>query len=367
MRRRGTYFCPGRVNLIGEHIDYNGGLVLPAAISLGITGHVERNGGHYLIASSTSSNDIVSIDLNDIRPMHGHWADYVIGVVLSLKGIGICLEGCNVHFSSTLPQGAGLSSSAALEVLTFYMLHHFFSGMEPDRIDMALTCQQVENRHIGVNCGIMDQFAVALGQHDHALLLDCSTLEHRSIPVRSDDHELVIIDSKAPRTLASSAYNERRKECDLALGLLRKGTNLEHLAQAELSGVNRLEDETLRKRARHVVSEHHRVTLAAQCLSQGDLRQFGQLLNSSHASLRDDYEVSSRHLDLIVETAQEEKGCLGARLTGAGFGGCCIALIEKSATARFKERLEKRYFESFGMTIGLHSCRIADGVHELTD
>ncbi|MCF8258750.1 MAG: galactokinase, partial [Flavobacteriales bacterium] len=212
-----TYFCPGRVNLIGEHIDYNGGLVMPAAISMGITAHIVRNGSEVMRIRSGDSKEMFELHLQALVPRHGHWTDHVIGVMLALKQRGLQMEGCDIAFTSTLPQGSGLSSSAAMEVLTYYMLTHFLTGQEPDRKAMAMACQQVENAHIGVHCGIMDQFAVAMGRRDRALLLDCSTLKHEEIPMDLGNHSLLIMDSTAPRQLAPSGYNTRRAECDAAL------------------------------------------------------------------------------------------------------------------------------------------------------
>lgn len=361
-----TYFCPGRVNLIGEHIDYNGGLVMPAAISLGITARIQRNGIDLMRLQSEPSVEWVEVPLDALVARPGHWSDYIIGVMLSLQEKQIPLEGCDIVFSSTLPQGSGLSSSAAIEVLTYYMLTHFLTGNEPDRRTMAIACQQVENTHIGVNCGIMDQYAVAMGKKDHALLLDCSTIAHQDIPIHLGEHALLIIDSKAPRQLAASAYNERREECDAALSILRKFRSIDHLAAATMDDVEMLSDPILRKRARHVVSEQMRVTQATSALSSGHLVRFGELLNASHASLRDDYEVSSPQLDHIVFMAQQQEGCLGARLTGAGFGGCCIALVAKSAIPQLIGKLESSYQHHFQLPIAFHACTVSKGVRRLT-
>jgi len=361
-----TYFCPGRVNLIGEHIDYNGGLVMPAAISLGITASIGRNGTDVMRVQTRPSDEWIEVPLNALQARPGHWSDYIIGVMLRLKQADMPWVGCDIVFSSTLPQGSGLSSSAAIEVLTYYMLTHFLTGKEPDRSMMAIACQQVENAHIGVNCGIMDQFAVAMGKKDHALLLDCSTIEHQEIPIILGEHTLLIIDSKAPRQLAASAYNQRRKECDAALAELRELRGIAHLTQATLNEVETLSDPILRKRAKHVVTEQLRVVEAASALSTGNLVRFGELLSASHASLRDDYEVSSPPLDHIVSVAQQQEGCVGARLTGAGFGGCCIALVETSAIPRLTQRLELSYHGRFQLSIAFHACTVSDGVRRLT-
>ena len=361
-----AYFCPGRVNLIGEHIDYNGGFVLPAAISLGITAYVRKNGTSEMRLFSENAPGIQTISLLDLTATPGHWTDHVIGVLLELRQRGVAPEGCDVYFTSTLPAGSGLSSSAAIEVLCFYMFTHFLSGTAPDRITMALACQKVENSHIGVNCGIMDQFAVAMGQHDHAILLSCGTLEFAHVAMDLGQNSIVIINSHAPRTLAGSAYNERRTECDTALQLLRTNRPIAHLVDAIMPEVETIDNDVLRKRARHVVSEHMRVIAAMEALRLGDLLRFGNLLNASHASLRDDYEVSSAQLDHIVAKAQQHTGCFGARLTGAGFGGCCIALMSNDSIDDLQNQLTSSYRAAFGLDISFHPCKISAGVHSLT-
>lgn len=361
-----SYFCPGRVNLIGEHIDYNGGLVLPAAISLGITATISASDGQSISISSDHTDEVVVLPIGNISARPGHWSDHIIGVLLELKHNGLPLAGCEVRLSSTLPQGSGLSSSAAIEVLTYYMFTHWQTGKEPDRREMALACQRVENKHIGVSCGIMDQYAVSFGKQGHALLLDCAMLDHREIPVHLGDHALLIINSNAPRTLATTAYNARRAECDAALDLIRQYRAIDHLAQATLDDVKAQLDPVIRKRVRHVVTEKQRVHDASDALTAGNLLRFGGLLNASHASLRDDYEVSSPQLDHIVSEAQKHSGCLGARLTGAGFGGCCIALMDRASLEPFHDSLATSYKARFGLEPDFHVCAISDGVHLLT-
>jgi galactokinase len=365
-QRAQRYFCPGRVNLIGEHIDYNGGLVMPAAISLGISATIESNGTDVIHLSSDEAPDEVGISVHGAESRPGHWSNHVLGVLQELRRNGLEMHGCSVRLSSTLPQGSGLSSSAAIEVLSYYMLTHFLTGKEPDRRAMALACQRVEHDHIGVKCGIMDQYAVALGKKDHALLLDCAIVEHAEIPLMLGEHVLLIIDSKAPRELATSAYNQRRGECEAALHIIRQKTDIEHLVEATMEEVEMLEDAILRKRARHVVSEQHRVANAAIALRRNDLVTFGGLLNASHASLRYDYEVSSPQLDHIVAAAQDHEGCVGARLTGAGFGGCCIALVSRDSIGDLSASLTETYRQRFNLQLDIHVTEICDGVRPLT-
>ncbi len=361
-----AYFCPGRVNLIGEHIDYNGGLVLPASISLGITAHIRKNGTLFINLCSEHTEEITSLSIDALPEKTLHWTDYVVGVLHMLQKKELILEGCDVYFTSTLPHGSGLSSSAALEVLSYYMFSHFFSGIAPERVAMALECQRIENNFIGVNCGIMDQFAVALGRANHAISLHCSTLYYEMIPIELGKYALLVINSHAPRTLATSAYNERRLECDAALAELQTKRKFKHLVDATLDEVNEMTNDLLKKRARHVVSEQLRVQKAMSALKRGDLHEFGKLLNASHTSLRDDYEVSSAELDFIIKVTQQHQGCLGARLTGAGFGGCCIALIEEKFILSLQESLKKSYSNQFNLPLTFYPCKISDGVNALT-
>lgn len=362
-----TYFCPGRVNLIGEHIDYNGGLVLPAAISLGITASIRSIDEALVRIWSSHTSEVVELPINHITPRPGHWSDHIIGVLLELGRNGLQLRGCEVHLSSTLPQGTGLSSSAAIEVLTYYMLTHWLTGASPDRKTMALACQRAENDHIGVKCGIMDQYAVALGRKGHALLLDCAAVKHTDIPLPLSDHALLVIDSKAPRQLASSAYNQRRLECETALHEISTHRDIAFLTEAMMEEVERISDSSIRQRARHVVSEQQRVLHATEALNTGNLELFGQLINASHNSLRDDYQVSSAQLDHIVTLAQGTEGCIGARLTGAGFGGCCVALMEHGSVARFTETLQHSYRATFGLDFEVYAVDAMDGVAEQPD
>jgi galactokinase len=277
---------------------------------------------------------------------------------------GHAVRGADILFDSDLPTGSGLSSSAAIEVGTaFAVLDQ--AGERMDGLDLALLCMRVENAFVGVACGIMDQFAVANGRAGHAMLLDCGSLACRHVPVALDGHALVLLDTRKSRELADSKYNERRGECDRALGLLAAQGISGPLASAPLEAVEALSDPLLRRRARHVVTEQRRVLEATDELSAGHLERFGALLDASHASLRDDYEVTGHELDAIVEAARAQPGCLGARMTGAGFGGCAIAIVRQDALPAFLPAVADRYTAATGRTPGLSVAIIGDGVRRL--
>jgi len=361
----GLFFAPGRVNLIGEHTDYNGGYVLPAAISLGIRAAVRYTGGRTVRFRSTDFPGGTSIDLDgEIRPdKKDGWAAYPKGVVAHLLRQGYPVPGCEVLFSGDLPIGAGLSSSAALEVLTGYLLLYPLRGGSVDRVALATTCRAVENDFVGVGCGIMDQFIAAMGKKDHAVLLNCSTLEHTYIPAQLGGFKLVIMDTGKRRKLDESMFNKRRAECEGALAEIRKHRDIRDLCAATLQEVSELiTGETLKKRARHVVSENLRTLEAARLLAAGDTVGFGRLLTESHNSLRRDYEVSCPELDTIVEEALAVGGCLGARMTGAGFGGCAIALVRSWELIEFEERVKAGYRRRTRLDASIYDAAIGDGV-----
>ena len=336
--------APGRVNLIGEHTDYNNGFVLPSTIDR----HVE------VVARLRSDRQvrIVAADLGERRENHldepidytdSGWLPYVLGVVHELAQRGRIEFGVDIVFRGTVPRGAGLSSSAALEVATALALDAIFNlWLNP--IDMAKLCRDVEHRYAGVRCGIMDQFASRLGQSGHALLIDCRSLDARHVPMPLDNHRLVIVDSGVRRELADSAYNQRRKECEEAVAILREAensiTSLRDLTLDTLAKHENVLPPDLFSRCRHVVSENHRVLEACESLAGRDLPAFGRLMIASHFSLRNDFEVSHPALDRLVEEAIQVEGVLGARLTGAGFGGCTVNLVTETALPDIERQLE---------------------------
>jgi len=364
-----TFFAPGRINLIGEHIDYNGGFVFPASLNIGITALVRKRNDQKVMMCSTNIDGRVEVDLTQpvIYSEKDGWGNYPKGVIAKLKSKNIDLIGCDILFSSNLPDGAGLSSSAAIEVLTYYLFMNSAGINDFNKVNMAKECQEVENKFIGVNCGIMDQFSIAMGLKNHAMLLDCETLEHQYIPVELKNYTLVIMNTNKRRELAESKYNERRSECDEALKIIDIKGVLPNLCTASLNQVEVLlsNHSILQKRARHVVSENIRVMKSVEVLKQGNSIEFGRLLSASHESLKKDYEVTGAELDAIVEAAQNAKGCIGARMTGAGFGGCAIALVEKDAIPTFKKEVSEVYTAKTGLVPSYYESSIGDGVHKV--
>lgn len=362
------FFAPGRVNLIGEHIDYNGGFVFPAALSLGIYGMLRFRSDRTISLKSMNASLEVTVDLQQtIRySLQDDWANYPKGVIKDLLERGHTLGGYDILFFGNLPDGAGLSSSAAMLVLTAFMLRSAEGDSNIDRIELAKTCQAVENEFIKVKCGIMDQFAVAMGRSDFAILLNCQTLDHQYIPFVLGEYCLVIMNTNKKRELAESKYNQRRDECEQILEIIRRHRPVANLCQVSSAEIKKyIEDEVLRRRAYHAVSENARVLLAAKRLEQGDIVGFGGLMTESHTSLRKDYEVTGLELDSIVDHALKATGCIGARMTGAGFGGCAIALVERGALEKFKLAVTQGYQRDTGLKPEFYAADIAEGVKKI--
>lgn len=361
-----TYFAPGRVNLIGEHLDYNGGLVLPAAITLGITATYRARHDNKLRIQSVTHDKKYEVAVNHEIEYNtwNDWANYPLGVVKYLIGRRVPFYGADILFSSNLPESSGLSSSAAVEVLTAYMILKE-TGVDMSLPDIAQLCKRMENTFIGVQCGIMDQFSVAMGKAGNAILLNCATLDYEYIPFELNDYSLLVMNTNKPRSLITSKYNERKQECEKALQLIQQTTPIENLASASVSDVMTIEDELLRSRAKHVVTETLRVKECVKALKYNDLFTFGKLMNASHRSLQEDYEVTGIELDALAETAQQIKGCLGARMTGAGFGGCSIAIAHKSAVNELKNTVGEAYFKTTGLQCAIYETEIGDGVREI--
>jgi galactokinase len=360
------FFAPGRVNLIGEHIDYNGGHVFPAALTVGITAVIRPNDSDTVRMLSLNIPGEVSLNLKEkIEASGNNWGNYPKGVISYLIKEGNKLSGCDILFHSTLPDGAGLSSSAALEVLIAYTMLKI-ADEEIDNIKIAKLCQQVENEFIKVNCGIMDQFSIAMGKENCAILLDCDTLHYSYVPLDLGDYSLVILNTNKKRELAESKYNERKNECDLILNTLNKYIQVPTLCSANLEQVNKyIENGVLKKRAKHVITENKRVFEAMTALNKKDLKQFGLLLTQSHHSLKHSYEVSGFELDTIVEEALKIKGCIGARMTGAGFGGCAIAIVRTESLESFKKEVFENYKTITGIAPSFYESKIGEGVKEL--
>ena len=357
------FFSPGRVNIIGEHLDYNGGMVFPAAISLGIYGVAKWNSSPRVTIRSAGFPDAVTADITRgiVRDETADWGNYPLGVMKYLRDAGHALRGADIYLESTLPDGSGLSSSACIEMLTACMMTHPSMETPEKRVELALLCRRVENEFIGVNCGIMDQFSIAMGRRGHAILLDAASLEYEHVPLDLGDHSLLIMNTKKPRKLVESKYNERRAECEKALDIIRRRRHIDHLACGILEDLEHLDDNVLRKRARHVITENARVLESVEVLKRGGLAEFGRLMNLSHESLRRDYEVSGPELDLLVDEARKIPGCLGARMTGAGFGGCAIALVKSDRVESLEKTVGPKYNSATGLRAEFYSCTISDG------
>lgn len=362
-----SYFSPGRVNLIGEHIDYNGGFVLPAAISLGITAIVNRREDAQIRIYSTNFNEEISFSIDAVFLFHTkekiHWSDYIKASLQVLKDNKIQLFGADILLGSDLPLGAGLSSSAALECLICFIFNSGFYAENPKQL--ALDAQQAERHYIGVNCGIMDQFAVSNGMKNHAMLLNCATIDSEYVQADFKDFQIVIINTNKTRALAESKYNERRKECDAAFELLQKFDIAADLCHVHEISLGYLEDDILYQRAKHAILENKRVLHAVAALNAGQIEAFGALLVESHISLSDDYDVSCEELNLIVHYSMHFEGCVGARMTGAGFGGCCIALVKKDKIDRFISYVAHKYEQKSNLKADFYVCDIVDGVQRI--
>ncbi|MDQ1911027.1 galactokinase [Paenibacillus sp. GD4] len=365
-----VFHAPGRVNLIGEHTDYNGGYVFPAALTFGTTMIVRERDDEQVGFASTNFplHKHISIQ-NLVNAKEDEWMNYPKGIIRELQERGVKVKGCDILYSGAIPNGSGLSSSASIEVVTAYALLTL-AGEKTDTVEIALLSQKVENEFIGVKCGIMDQFAVANGKKDHAILLMCDTLEYKHVPFQSGEYKLVIGNTNKKRGLVDSKYNERRAQCEQAVkDLQAKYPEITLLGQLSVeqfnAGKQLIADNVVRDRAQHVVEEIDRVLQSMRVLEQGDLEAFGKLMNASHDSLRDLYEVTGHELDSMVAAARTIPGVLGSRMTGAGFGGCTVSLVHQDSVDRFIEEVGRQYTEQTGLTADFYVCDIGDGVKEL--
>lgn len=366
-----SYFSPGRVNLMGEHIDYSGGYVFPTALSIGTYGLFRKRTDRLirLVSGNFPNLGWVEASLDRLaKEDTREWANYAIGVVSLLAQRGIDFKcGFDLAVWGDLPHGAGLSSSASLEVLVATILNdQYMLGLT--KLEIALLAKEVENTYIGVQCGIMDQFIIALGEQNKALLIDTARLTYQAVPLDLSDCSIVIVNSNVRRGLVDSAYNQRRMECANALVKLQTRFPIRNLCELTLAQWNEAEsllNGNERKRARHAVTEQARTIRAAQCLQNKDLQAFGALMLETHASLRDDYEVSRIELDFLVDSAMKA-GALGARMTGAGFGGCVVAIVKTAALAAFADQIQSHYAHRFGLTCGVFSAQTSDGTKELS-
>ncbi len=364
------FSAPGRVNLIGEHTDYNDGFVLPVAIDRRTIVAGSARDDRKVRARTLNLNESAEFDLDhEEQNQHGRWINYVEGVARSLEARGIKLRGSNLVLQSDVPVGAGLSSSAALEVSVGLALATL-SGAEIDKVTLALVGQQAEHEYVGIKSGIMDQFIAALGEAGHALLIDCRALTSTLVPLDTSDALIVICDTRVKHQLASSAYNERRAECEHGVELLREFLPdikaLRDVSVAEFAEYETRLPAPVRSRCRHVVAENARTLAAARALQQNDLALMGRLMYESHRSLRDDYEVSCRELDVLVDIASRVDGVIGARMTGGGFGGCTVNLVRRKALKDFEERLTREYSTVTGLEPFIYKTEASDGAKELT-
>lgn len=367
-----TFFSPGRINLIGEHTDYNGGHVFPCAISLGTYGAARKREDNKLRFYSANFEDlgIIETSLDDLKyDKKDNWVNYAKGMIYFLKETGHDVDkGMDIFIEGNIPNGSGLSSSASLEMLIGVIAQELFN-LDIDRVDLVKLGMETENKFIGVNSGIMDQFAVGMGKQNQEILLDTNTLEYSYAPVDMGNNVIVIMNTNKRRELADSKYNERRSECETAVGELQAKLDINTLGELDAQTFDEyaylIEDENRLKRARHAVWENQRTMQAQAALEEGDLEKFGRLVNASHVSLEHDYEVTGIELDTLAHTAWKQEGVLGARMTGAGFGGCGIAIVDKDKVEAFKENVGKVYTEKIGYAPAFYIAEIADGTKVL--
>ncbi len=358
------FFAPGRVNLIGDHTDYNGGLVFPAALNMGTYLSVKQHDDANLccfISENDSAEFMISKE--ELSQKRNSWVDYPLGVVKEFTDRGFPVSGLQFHYRGDLPIGAALSSSASIEMVTAVAINAL-CGEPFTMLELVQMAQHAENDFVGMNCGIMDQFASGFGKKDCAIALDCNTLEYEHVPLEMHGLKFVIANTNKKRGLVDSAYNQRRSECQQALEIIRAHRPVDCLCQLTMDQFNTVAPYlagNVLKRARHAVRENENVREAVTALKVGDMVRFGQLMNASHATLRDDYEVTCPELDFLAERAQQFPGVLGSRMTGAGFGGCTVTLIAENQVDAFVETLGKAYEEKFGLCADFYVAEIGDG------
>lgn len=370
-----VFFSPGRVNLIGEHTDYNGGFVFPCALDFGTYAvAVKRNDNIFRMYSKNFENlGTIEFSLDRlINEPQDDWANYPKGVIKTFLEAGFNINsGFDVLFYGNIPNGAGLSSSASIELATSVILKDLFN-LDVDMVSMVKLSQKAENKFIGVNCGIMDQFAIGMGKKDNAILLDCNSLNYQYAPVVLNGASIVIANTNKKRGLADSKYNERRGSCEAAVKVLNEnGIDIKYLGELSVERFNEIKhlitDEEQLKRATHAVTENERTKVAVEKLNAGDIEAFGQLMNQSHISLRDDYEVTGFELDSLVEAAWEAEGVIGARMTGAGFGGCTVSIVKDEFIESFKKSVGEKYTAKTGLVADFYVAKIGDGSRKLGD
>lgn len=363
-----VYFAPGRVNMIGEHTDYNGGHVFPCALTIGTYGVARKRNDNKLrfYSMNFDSMGIIESSLEDLKPYkEANWTNYPKGVMWAFGQRGMEMPcGMDILLNGNIPNGSGLSSSASVEVLTGYILRDLF-GFEVSNQDLALIGQFSENRFNGVNCGIMDQFAIAMGKEGHAIFLDTADLSFTYAPIKLENAKIVIASSNKKRGLGDSKYNERRSECETALAELQTVVDIQSLGELSEEAFEQyksaIQSDIRRKRVKHAVYENQRTMKAVEALQNNDVKLFGQLMNASHVSLRDDYEVTGVELDTLVEEAWKVEGVIGSRMTGAGFGGCTVSIVENDAIDTFIDSVGKVYKAKIGYAADFYVVEIGDG------
>ena len=359
------FTAAGRINVIGEHVDYCGGKVFPAALNLRCNVYGKKRGGNIIRMAFRGIDGVVELDIHKLDSYKGlKLGNYQAGVAYFLQEEGVEIVGCDLYYDCTVPFGSGLSSSAAIEVATAVTLCEY-AGVPYNKVKLALLSQKAENKYAGVNCGIMDQFASAMGKKEHAVLLDCSTLEYEYVPLELGEYSIVVANCNKPHNLVESKYNVRRQEVESALKTIQTVLDVKCLAEItpkQFGEVKYLLSGVVAKRAEHVVMECARVHDAVAALKKGDLVELGRLLNESHYSLRDLYEVTGKELDALSAFARNEVDCLGSRMIGAGFGGCTISIVKKTAVEGFIRRVGKAYQDAIGYKASFYETSIEDGI-----
>lgn len=367
------YFTPGRVNLIGEYTDFNGGYVFPCGLTMGTYMAARKRDDRkiFMYSLNFEKDGIVESSLDDyVSGQENNWTMYPKGVMWAFEEKGLKLKnGYDIFVYGNIPNGSGLSSSASLEVLTGIMLKDMNELSEISLQDIALIGQYAENKYVGVNCGIMDQFAVAMAKEENAIFLDTNSLSYQYVPVKLGDSKIVIACSNKKRSLADSKYNERRSECEKALELLKTKKDISCLCEltaAEFDEIsNVISDDVIFRRAKHVIYENERTKNAVAALENNDIEKFGQLMNASHSSLRDDFEVTGIELDTLVEAAWKCEGVAGSRMTGAGFGGCTVSIVKQDRVDEFIENVGKAYKDKIGYSADFYVAGVGEGAHKL--
>jgi galactokinase len=363
------FFSPGRVNLIGEHTDYNKGFVFPCALDFGTYLAAEANNSGIIRLRTQNFDYTLDIGVDNIvKDMEGNWVNYPLGVINEFLNRGVKITGIDLLYYGNIPNGAGLSSSASIEMVTALALNlSFNAGLS--KLELVKLSQSAENNFVGMNCGIMDQFAVGFGETNSAIFLNCDTLEYRTVPVELNNFRLIITNTNKRRGLTDSKYNERRAQCESAVEQISRLKPIDNLSQLSIEDVGlvkeAISDSIILKRAMHVITENNRVLEAVKALHNGDLVRFGEFMNESHDSLKNDYDVTGIELDTLVYEARKIKGVLGSRMTGAGFGGCTVSLVEKGRVNSFIEKLGNSYTAFTGLEADFYQPTIGGGVRVL--